>query len=179
MTFSLSLSNSSYKDQLINVERGRPPRSDPVESDLQSFKTVQDWYARGSKVTIPEAEFRQMLATDESGHPTMTRRSLRFVGQAIREGDGRFTDIRGPVLAIFAVANDPGKVDTNDPAAVEAANAYVEVQTARTKRRASAFQRGVPQARVVLIDRADHYVFLSNQAEVIRELRDFISTLGP
>jgi len=164
---------------LMNVERGRPPRPDPVEADLQTFKTVQDWYARGSKVTIPEAEFRQMLVTDASGHPTMTRRSPRFVGQAIREGDGRFTDIRGPVLAIFAVATDTGKVDTSDPAAVEAANAYVQVQTARTKRRASSFQRGVPQARVVLIDRADHYVFLSNQAEVVRELRDFISSLGP
>ena len=40
-----------------------------------------------------------------------------------------------------------------------------------------AFQRGVPQARVVRLEHATHYVFRSNEADVLREIRRFIDAL--
>ena len=39
------------------------------------------------------------------------------------------------------------------------------------------FQKGVPSARVVLFPIADHYVFLSNEADVLREMRTFLAGL--
>jgi non-heme chloroperoxidase len=39
------------------------------------------------------------------------------------------------------------------------------------------FQRDLPQRRVVRIARADHYVFLSNESEVLKELNAFITSL--
>jgi pimeloyl-ACP methyl ester carboxylesterase len=40
-----------------------------------------------------------------------------------------------------------------------------------------AFQRGVPQARVVLLPHADHFVWRTHEAEVLREVRAFIDGL--
>jgi pimeloyl-ACP methyl ester carboxylesterase len=44
-------------------------------------------------------------------------------------------------------------------------------------KQAKAFEEGVPGARVVRLANADHYVFLSNEADVLRELRAFIAGL--
>jgi hypothetical protein len=41
----------------------------------------------------------------------------------------------------------------------------------------TAFERGLPSARVVRIPNADHYVFQSNEAEVLREMNAFIAGL--
>jgi len=49
--------------------------------------------------------------------------------------------------------------------------------TARCTAQADAFQHGVPGARVVRIANADHYVYRSNQQQVIDEMKKFLSTL--
>jgi hypothetical protein len=40
---------------------------------------------------------------------------------------------------------------------------------------ADAFANGVPSAHVVRISNADHYVFNSNEAEVVREMNSFLA----
>jgi non-heme chloroperoxidase len=42
---------------------------------------------------------------------------------------------------------------------------------------AKAFQAGVPSADVVLIPHAHHYVYLSNESDVLREMRTFLKGL--
>jgi non-heme chloroperoxidase len=49
--------------------------------------------------------------------------------------------------------------------------------TARCTAWANAFRRGVPSARVVLIPNADHYVYLTNEAQVIAEMNEFLASL--
>jgi non-heme chloroperoxidase len=41
----------------------------------------------------------------------------------------------------------------------------------------NAFQRGVPQARVVRLAHADHFVWRSHETDVLREMRAFIDAL--
>jgi pimeloyl-ACP methyl ester carboxylesterase len=41
------------------------------------------------------------------------------------------------------------------------------------------FARGVPQARVVVLPDANHFVFRSNTAEVVAAMRAFIDALPP
>jgi non-heme chloroperoxidase len=41
----------------------------------------------------------------------------------------------------------------------------------------AAFEKGNPSAVIVRIPRANHYVYLSNEAEVLRVMREFISSL--
>ena len=100
-------------------------------------------------------------------------RPMARVPYAIISGQQKYTAIHGPVLAIFASppAIPPGA--ENDPVMRPR---IAEVDSA-TELQASAFTRGVPQARVVRIPRADHYVFRSNEDEVLREMRAFISSL--
>ena len=100
-------------------------------------------------------------------------RPMARVPYAIISGQQKYTEIHGPVLAIFASppAIPPGA--ENDP---EMRPRIAEVDSA-TELQASAFARGVTQARVVRIPRADHFVFRSNEGEVLREMRAFISSL--
>ena len=40
-----------------------------------------------------------------------------------------------------------------------------------------AFETGVPSARVVRIPHASHYIFQSNEADVLREMKAFLGSL--
>jgi non-heme chloroperoxidase len=160
------------------ADRGRPPRPPATAVDLQSFATVREWYARGSKVYLPEAEFRQMLATDADGRPTMKRRWPPRVPQQMLSGRQKFSSVTAPALAIFGVWNDPGQADLNDPEQRANADAYSAVQKARVSRRVDYFKQIAPSARVVVIERTDHYLFVMHEAEVLRQIQAFVAGLN-
>ncbi len=93
--------------------------------------------------------------------------------RAILSGAQKYTNIRGPVLAIYAVPRDPPPAVRSNPAALaafEAGNANREAQT-------KAFETGVPSARVVRLAHANHFVFVSNEADVLREMNAFLDRL--
>lgn len=160
------------------ADRGRPPRPAATDADLQTFATVREWYARGSKVYLPEAEFRQMLATDADGRPTMKRRWPGSVPQAMLAGRQKFAHVDAPALAIFAIWNDPGNADLADPVQRANAEAYSSVNQQRVARRVDYFRQIAPAARVVVIERTDHYLFVLNEAQVLREIHSFVQQLG-
>jgi hypothetical protein len=165
-------------ETLTRIENGRPPRPDPAPADLADFRAVQAWYARGSKVVLPESEFRMMLATDDAGRPTMKRRRPRFVGPKIDAGKQKYTSVRIPALGIYAVVDDPGAANMEDPEQRANAEAYQWFQRQRAARSIALFQQDLPHGRLVRVERADHYVFLSNEREVLREMSAFIATLS-
>jgi non-heme chloroperoxidase len=86
------------------------------------------------------------------------------------KGAQRYTDIRAPVLAIYALEAVRGPDGSAARAAGEAGNQMKRDQ-------AAAFEAGVPSARVVRLDDASHDVFQSNEAGVLREMNDFIRSL--
>jgi len=89
----------------------------------------------------------------------------------IMAGMQRYTKIPVPVLAVYALPHDPG------PAATAAMRTQMEQDDAKAEAQAKAFESGVPTAHVVRIPRANHYVFLSNEADVLREMDAFIGGL--
>jgi len=99
---------------------------------------------------------------------------LPTAAQAIFAGQQKYMDIRDPILAIFAVPHDLGPAFKDDPAARAAAEAN---DTARAGAQAKAFESGLPSARVVRLPNANHYVFQSNEADVLREMNAFLSSL--
>jgi pimeloyl-ACP methyl ester carboxylesterase len=99
--------------------------------------------------------------------------ALPPITQAILSGVQRYTDIRVPVLAIYAVPHATGQPYKDDAARV-AAEARDE---AATGAQAKAFESGVPSARVVRLPHANHYVFFSNEADVLREMNAFLGSL--
>jgi non-heme chloroperoxidase len=167
-------------ETLIRVETGRPSWwSDPTSADLASFAAVREWYHRNLKVYLPEAEFRQTLIATSDGRPTMQERSLDRVGKAVEAGRKAFHHITVPALYIGAADNDPGDYDRNDPEARANAEAFIAYQNGWIERRTARFLQDAPSGRLVIEQRASHFVFISNQDDVLREMRAFIQTLPP
>ncbi len=101
------------------------------------------------------------------------QRPETLIRQAIYAGVRKYTDIRPPVLAIFAL---PQQISESFPD--EAARAAFEARaTANTAAQVNAFEAGIPSARVVRIPHASHYIFQSNEADVLREIKAFLGGL--
>ena len=93
---------------------------------------------------------------------------------AILLGQRRYTNINVPLLAIFA---NPHKLhDLSDYDATGRAALAKSVQD-RTATAVNALKTGIPAAHVVVIPNADHFVYVSNEAEVVREINAFLTTL--
>ena len=80
-----------------------------------------------------------------------------------------------PVLAIQAFPRRLGPEEMgDDPASRDAAKArMLKLVSGQIK----AFRSGVPSARVITLPDADHYIYRSNEADVLREINLFVSSL--
>jgi non-heme chloroperoxidase len=74
------------------------------------------------------------------------------------------------------VPHEVGPLLSGDPQARAAFEARDEE---RTEAQAAAFERAIPAAHVVRLEHANHYVYRSNEADVLREMNAFIATLPP
>jgi len=128
------------------------------------------------QTTLPQVvrDLEQQLKTAQVMPAAMIPARMSAVNSAVMTGEQEYADIRGPILAIFSVPHDLGPAFQNDSAARAAAEAG---DLARTGAQADAFEKGVPSARVVRLPHASHYVFLSNEADVLREMNAFLASL--
>jgi pimeloyl-ACP methyl ester carboxylesterase len=163
-------------DELQKTASPRPPPPEPNRLDLANFTALQSWFTRMNGVTLPEAEFRQGWDSTPDGRVGKRRNAPM---EAIMKGMKQYTDIPLPTLAIFAVPHDQGPWIKNHPdrAVREAAEARSAEGVVLVEKQARAFENGVPGARVVRLRGAHHYVFLSNEAEVLREIHAFAAGL--
>lgn len=93
---------------------------------------------------------------------------------AIFRGEQKFGRVTCPVLAIYADPHSYGGRFKGHPEALKAAQ---DKDQSETTAQANAFSQGNPQAVVVRIPNADHFIFRSNETEVRKALDDFIRTL--
>jgi non-heme chloroperoxidase len=153
----------------------RPPT--PAASALASFRSLQKWDAEVYGVRRPEAELRQTWDSSSDGRPTKAR---VFPGgrmfMEIMSSGPRYAVIPVPALVIFAIPHRQEKwIDQSpDPAVRQASQTYRTSLDAATENQAKALEVGVPTARVVRLKGA-HYIFLSNEPDVIRETRAFLA----
>jgi len=158
---------------------GGPQPPTPGDSDLASFSALQRWDAQVYGFRIAEAEFRQTWDLTSDGRPAKAR---DFPGSpalmTIMMGMKRYTDVPVPALVIFSIPHvqETWINKSTDLAVREAAKAYFTTLDALTEKQAKAFENGVPSARVVRLP-AHHYVYLSNEADVLREMRAFLAIL--
>jgi non-heme chloroperoxidase len=93
---------------------------------------------------------------------------------AIGAGGEKYTEIHAPVLAIFADPHNFGNLFADDP---KTRQALILDDFARTSAQADALQAGIPGSHVVRIPNAGHMIFISNEADVLREMNAFMATL--
>jgi pimeloyl-ACP methyl ester carboxylesterase len=94
-----------------------------------------------------------------------------FVADSLFAGEQKFTTIRGRVLAIFAAPREASAALLKDSVALAKSDS---TYLASVLPQIAAFERGVPGSRVLRIPHSNHYVFRSNEAEVLREVVAFI-----
>lgn len=108
--------------------------------------------------------------TPEAIRKERAERGLRegMSARAILNARQPHSRIRAPVLALFAV---PHRRGGQPDAEAEAKD------LARVEPLVKAFETGLPQAKVVRLPHASHYLFGSNEADVIRELDAWVANL--
>ena len=149
-------------EQLEPGKRPQDPRSlidELLQTDLPNLERTLRQIDERFKNAPPQSP-----ASTQQARPPMPP-----IVAAMMRGSERYTDIRSPALAVYALeaANGP---DGPARKAVEARNQMKRDQ-------AAAFQAGVPSARVVVLESASHDVFQSNEPEVLREMNEFIKSL--
>jgi pimeloyl-ACP methyl ester carboxylesterase len=160
---------------LKELLEGTPQPPPAGAADLTSFAAYQSWLKRISGVTVPESELRQMMQSEADGGVGKRRMSPEVTAQ-ILAGMKKYVDIRLPVLAIFAIPSYRGTWLAEDPALHPQAEAFIARLRALTEKQAKVFEEGVPGARVVRLS-GSHVIFMSNEADVLREIHVFVATL--
>jgi pimeloyl-ACP methyl ester carboxylesterase len=94
------------------------------------------------------------------------------IDSAILGGAHKYTTIKAPVLAFFAL---PHAVPEN---ATPGVKAFVQANDTVTAVHAKGFEAGVAGSHVVRLANSDHYVYRSNEAEATREMNLFMDQLG-
>jgi pimeloyl-ACP methyl ester carboxylesterase len=151
---------SEVQQQLSALPRSippPPPSASPTSADLASYAALNAFLVRTRGFGTPEAELRQKAPPTPEGRPG-PRRAVQRSLPAIMSGWQSFVDIHVPALALCA------------PTEFLAANPLKEARQA-------AFERNVSGARVVRFPGAHHYIFMSNEAEVLREVVTFVGSL--
>jgi pimeloyl-ACP methyl ester carboxylesterase len=122
-----------------------------------------------------EKDLRDWLEQIQSVNDSTPGQPNAAISDAILFGGEKFHHMPVPALAIFAVphANPRAGVDSATLARDEAADSL------STSRQANAFAAGIPSARIVRLPHAHHFVFRSNEADVLREMNAFLATVSP
>jgi len=149
-----------WKRQEVLRSAAEPPKDPvPTAADVANFPAIHAWALRVNGFAAPEAELRQQFAVRPNGGIGPQRDTSAIVDLML-DGMQKYAAVRVPVLALYSL---PPKHDSPDSAEDEA--------------QAAAFEKAMPSARVVRVPRADHYLFLSNESDVIREMRAFLGSL--
>ena len=160
------------------IQKLRPPQPPPPsDSEAASFPALQQYFSRVLGVTYPEAELRAQRPVTADGRVGQPR---NFPGYATLIAHlKKFSNIRVPALVVFASPHSLGRfVDDNaDPAVRGQAAAWAAAEAPLFERQIKVVEAGIPRARIVKLRGAQHHVYLSNEAEVIREMRAFIRGL--
>lgn len=166
----LVLDSLQLQKKLEQLQPGNQPRdpkqlvNDLLQTSLPQFERDLQRLQKDLETAPPPPP----AAAGSAGHSDAT------AAQAILAGQQKYTEIRAPVLAIYAFPHDRGGAPNVDAAARAKADAREEE---RTGAQIKAFESGVPSARVVRLPHANHFVFRSNEADVLREMDAFIGSL--
>lgn len=155
-------------EELRDVQKSLPESPPPAAADRINSAAWRQWLKKNSGVLFPEAEAHQQLTSKPSR-----------AAAPILLGTKKFTDLRVPILAICAFPqNMEVQIQALDSAGKrERMQALLEKVVAGSGKQIAAFEAAVPQARVVKIANASHYVFISNEAEVLAEMNRFLRGL--
>jgi non-heme chloroperoxidase len=168
-------------DKLPSTMAMRKPPEPPAEA-YKSFRAYRDWQMRTLGFAFPESELRNMFETGPDGSIGRYR-TPNNVFDAIHDGEQKrdYSKISVPMLGLYPF---PPSEDDHlqrytlwQPKNAQERAAVREVYDADASYIHSyekGLQAGLGGARVIELPGANHYVFLTNEADVLRELQAFV-----
>ena len=156
--------------------------SEPSPAELKSFPAYRNWRKQTQGIWIPESELRNDYAENPDGS-VGSLKTPEYVFDAMGGLKHDYSQIRVPVLA-FVVYDTPDgtpedqvrKYQVTDAAERTIVEAVYGQYIGMARIRIERINRAAGGARVVELWGADHFVFLSNEADVLREMRAFLAT---
>lgn len=170
-------SSTAYREiyhKLVEAYRDEPKKPEP---DRSSFHAYREWQAKIGEVASPESELRNLYEANPDGSMGRSKNSptiFRAYGDGAQKRD--YSRITVPILAFFPSMELPKPLPQNEQkrnATLEfnaATRAYID----RWKKNMQNSPGGV---HIVDLRRANHYLFLSNADDVVRELKVFLAGL--
>ncbi|MFP2928172.1 alpha/beta fold hydrolase [Pyxidicoccus sp. 3LG] len=160
-----------------------PPMPEPEPSDLASRAAVSAAVAREVGGRFPEEEIEQANVFDATTGRLLGERRRPGVMRQLREGEARldFSALRVPVLSLY-VSYEGTKGEeafTGSELMSPADREQVRAVFPRLHQLLFSPQeviRKLPGSKVVGLERAEHYLWLTHPEQVVREMKDF---LGP
>lgn len=186
--------NPQYTALVKKLPAGIHKTGDITKDDKSSFAALARWYKWRIGVAFPESEFRNMYEANPNGSVGKFRTSDRIYDLIGKGAEGRdYSKISVPILSITNVwhctqAARPGYACIEHPdrqpdyvpkngqerANIEAFDKADDAYSLRWSRDLLSAKGGV---RLVDIVEANHYLFLSNEDDVLREIGAFVKRL--
>ena len=175
-------SNAEYRQLVTKLNKGNPAPPRPMASDKTSVAAYRAYQVRTGGYAFPAGEIRSLFEINSDGSLGKWR-TPAYVGREIDLGSIRkeYGGIAVPVLALVAVQRPIAGQLKEHPAADEQERAdktrLYELEMEFIRRWESNLKKAVPSARIVEMPGAHHYLFLAEEAEILREIRPFLSDL--
>lgn len=167
----LLIDSVEMRKKLALLMSGRGPRElKPLVQELLQTSLPQ----LEKDLQALQKQLQSLPDSTKAGTPSSKPPQMPPIGLAILKGQEKYTQIKCPILAIFADPHDFSSMFKNDPTARAAAET---MDRERTSVQVKAFEAGIPSAQVILLPNANHYVFKSNEADVFRDMNAFLAKL--
>jgi len=172
-----------------------PSVTSPVRASIderKSFQTYRDWQIRTMRFAFPESELRQRFNANPDGSvgPRRATGSIsqkipvaRMIGEGSKKRD--YSRIRVPILYLPAAppeANGWSQYYRFTPANEVERTTLQKIYDAdriNLNRYERNMQAAAGKVHIVELRGADHYVYFTNEAAVLREVGKFMAELRP
>jgi len=175
-------SNAEYRQLVTKLSKGRPAPPGAVASDKASVVAYRAYQVRTDGYAFPAGEIRSLFEINSDGSLGKWR-TPAYVGREIDIGSIRkeYGGITVPVLALVVVQRPMAEQFRKHLAADEQERAdrtrLYELEMEFIRRWESNLKKAVPAARIIEMPGGHHYLFLAEQAEILREIRLFLEEL--
>lgn len=158
-----------------SVENPLPrPFGPPSDADKANFTAMTKRLSLAVGGVPPEAEPHESFLANPDGSVGAPNAASEAASSILKGGEHYTAPIHLPILAIMGYPQNKGpSFHADTPKSIAEAAAA----DANQARQIDAFERGQPAAHVVRIANANHYIFISNEAQVLAEMNRFLAAL--
>lgn len=164
----------------LELRLALPPTPPPTPADFATYHQALQYLASiGIRGEPPEGEF---LASFDLRSGRRTTDPLVAGAITHRLNPPKYEDIDVPALGLFAMPSSAQALmrpwyDGRDPKTREAVDTMYEAEVERKGEQIGRFSKGVSNSKVRVLYDAGHSLFLSNEEEVLIEIRDFLESI--